>query len=163
MNRDEAIEMIDRLREFVQVSGDAWHKKGYDFERRFGEMCFSRGLDCVRAGRGHFDFVVDGLRVQCKCLVPDAKGKVYVQPGSGPAYLPNSFDVLAIETPKGMHLIPETSIPRTRSGLLQAALSICFLERFTDAWWAIETGQPPAGFEKQLMFSLNEQEATDGR
>ena len=163
VNKKEAIELLDKLRDYV-TAGESWHKKGYDFERRFSELCECRGLHCVKAPqRGHFDYVVNGARVQCKCLVPDARCFVYVQPGSGPAYSPDSFDVLAVETPKGLHLIPECLIPRTRSGLVRSHLHISFLERFTDAWWSIESGECPEAFERQLTLFVVEMEATDGR
>ena len=160
MNRDEAIQLLDRLREFVQA-GESWHKKGYDFERRFCAMCVDRGIDCVRAGRGHYDFLANGLRVQCKCLVPDANGRVYVQPGSGPAYRPGSFDVLAIETPSFLAIVPERFIGRTRSGYLQAAISASFLARFGGAWWAIDGSESPTGFERQLMLGMQAEPVGD--
>ena len=164
MNKEEALQVIERLREFVCSTGEAWHKKGYDFEKRFAEICESRGLSVTRAGRGHFDYVVNGLRVQCKCLVPDPGGMVYVQPGSGPAYEPGSFDVLVIETPEAIHIVEETEIPLTKSsGLLRASLSVCFLRKFSGAWWVLERTKSPAGFERQLRLGCSMEEDKHGR
>ena len=170
MNRDDAMQAIDQivsacgaLRDIVANPGEAWHRKGYDFEKRFASMCESRGLSYLRAGRGHFDYVVNGLRVQCKCLVPDSSGMVYVQPGSGPAYEPGSFDVLVVETPLGLHIVQEAEIPRTRSsGLLRAALSADFLKKFSDAWWVLERAESPAGFERQLLLGISAKGAVNG-
>ncbi len=158
---------LDQIRELIESTSndrhEAPHMKGYDFERRFAVICESRGLSVFR-GRGHFDYVVHGLRVQCKCLVPDLNGFVYVQPGSGPAYAPGSFDALAIETEERLHIIPEEDIPRTKkSGLLRAAMRVSFVTAYRDAWWVLERGERPAGFVRQLPLWSTDEEYEDGR
>lgn len=166
MNKEQALAALRLVCEFVERSGDPWHKKGYEFESRFADMCDSRGYSCTRAGRGHFDFVVNGLRVQCKRLNPDASGYVCVQPGSGSAYERNSFDVLVVETDEGIHIVPENDIPSTsRSGLLRAATSIEFLRKYSEAWWVLESSMPPKGFEVQLKLDLSQsrERAANGR
>jgi hypothetical protein len=161
---EEAIACLKKLEEYVTSPRDSWHKKGYEFEKRFASMCELRGMVAERAGRGHFDYLVNEVRVQCKCLVPDQSGMVYVQPGSGPAYKPGSFDVLVVETPAGVHVIPESDIPRTKkSGLLRAALSVDFLAKYLDAWWVLTGVELPQGFERQLKLGLIDEEAMDGR
>jgi hypothetical protein len=165
---DTARVYLEQIRELIEATStdgrEAPHLKGYDFERRFAVVCERRGMGVSRAGRGHFDYVVDGLRVQCKCLVPDLNGVVYVQPGSGPACAPGSFDALAIETPVGLHIIPEEDIPRTKtSGLLRSAIHASFLAAYLDAWWVLERGERPAGFVRQLPLWSTNEEDEDGR
>ena len=159
---------VEKLREFIDAASsdqrDAPHIKGYDFEKRFAFVCKSRGMDVIRVGSGHFDYIVNGLRIQCKCLTPNLEGIIYVQPGSGPAYHPGSFDALALETPDGLHIIPEQDIPRTkRSRMLRSALPVSFFESYMNAWWVIERGERPAGFARQLPLWSTEEEDDDGR
>ena len=165
MNKEQAMAAIRQLSEFIERTGEPWHKKGYVFEKKFASLCESRGLSCFKQGKGHFDFVVGTQRVQCKALNPDENGRVWVQPGMGPAYVPGSFDVLVVETPKGIHIIPEVDIPRTSSGMVRAVMNESFLSMYADAWSFLESGKYPPEFERQKKFEgfAKSTEVADGR
>lgn len=152
MDKDDALKAIEDLKRFVSSSGVSWHKKGYEFEKLFVDLCFERGIECKRVGRGHYDFIANGLRIQAKALTPDQSGDVYVQPGSGPYYPRNSFDVLAVKIPSGVCLIPEADISSTKSGFLKATLNVSFLNRYLNAWWVIQSGRRPIGFFPQKLL-----------
>ncbi len=160
MNRKEVIDALRKVIAHLEVPEEAPHKKGYDFERRFSLMCEHRGLACLRAGKGQYDFFVNDMRVQCKKLSPH-KGKIIVSPGNGSNYPPGSFDVLVVELEEDICIVPASDISTTSKGMMQASFSVGFLKKYADAWWVLERSVCPVPFEKQLM--LIEEEATDGR
>jgi hypothetical protein len=159
---------VEKLREFIDAASsdhrEATNVKGYDFEARFADMCERRGMHVVRAGPGHFDYIVNCLRVQCKCIDPRLNGRVNVQPGDNSAYEVGSFDALAMETQGRLYLVPSEDMPLSKkSGRISPTVSLEFLSSYLDAWWVIERGERPDGFVRQLPLWSTEEEAADGR
>jgi hypothetical protein len=159
---------VEKLREFIDAASSDYREsdcvKGYSFERRFAAMCESRGMHVVRAGPGHFDYIVNCLRVQCKCNTPGLTGRVNVQPGDCSAYEVGSFDALAIETQNRLYLVPAEDMPLSKkSGRIAPTVSLEFLSSYLDAWWVIERGERPAGFVRQLPLWSTDEEDDDGR
>ncbi len=169
MNKHQAIECARMLLEFIESLDVAspHNKKGYVFQRRFQEACAERGISCAKNGQGRFDFVCNGLRVECKSVSPDAHGRVSIGPALAGSYSEGDFDVLAVEIGLVVCIVPAEDVPKAkRGGLLSNSLHQEFLRKYHDAWWVIERRSPPSGFETQCRFSFfssPSSEATNGK
>ena len=161
MNRKDVVDSLRKVIEYLEQPEEAPHRKGYCFERRFCELCEYRQLSCVRSSPGHCDYLVNGLRVQCKKLTPDQYGRVSIQAGIGGNYPIDSFDVLAVEIDSNLCLVPSQDMPTTEGTAIKSSLAVGFILKYVDAWWVIERAARPTGFVRQLTL-LNE-EATHGR
>ena len=159
MNKEQVIDALRKVIAHLELPEEAPHKKGYDFERRFALMCEHRCLPCCRARKCQYDYMVNGMRVECKKLSPK-DGLIFVSPGNGSHYPPDSFDALVIELEDDICIVPASEISTTSNGMMRACFPVGFLKRYADAWWVLERSTCPVPFEKQLM--LIEEEATDG-
>jgi hypothetical protein len=166
---DTAMIYIEQLRELIEATSLNAHAKGDGFEKRFASECESRGHSAVKPGRCDFDYLVDGLRVQCKCLTPTDKGEIPLISGNGGklgrGYAVGAVDVFAIETSGFLHLIPEIDLPRSSKyeATLISMIKVQFLFPYRDAWWVLERGERPAGFVRQLPLWSTDEEVDDGR
>ena len=160
MNKQEVIDALRKVIAHLELPEEAPHKKGYDFERRFALMCERRALPCCRARKCSYDYVVNGLRVECKKLSPQ-HGFIFVAPGNGSQYPLNSFDALVIELEDDICIVPASHISTTSNGMMRCSFPIGFFKTYVDAWWVLERSTCPVTFERQLM--LIEEEAIHGR
>lgn len=166
---ETAMIYLDQLRELFEAASLGTQAKGDGFEKRFASECESRGHSVVKPARCAFDYLVDGLRVQCKCLTPTDKGHIPLKSNNhatlGPGYAVGLVDVFAIETCGFLHLIPEDDLPRSSKyeSSIISMIKVQFLFPYRDAWWVLERGERPAGFVRQLPLWSTDEEVDDGR
>lgn len=110
------------------------HMKGYAFEKEFAIDCRKRGMTVRKSSvSSHVDLLVNGKRVQCKCVTPNTNGQVFIQPGQRTWYLPEDFDVLAMRCNGDLYLIPMDTLPKT-NGHVRIQIKPRHMRRFIDAW-----------------------------
>jgi hypothetical protein len=160
----------EQIRELIEAAAMTTVAKGDEFERRFAGYCESRGHVVVKQGRGHgvFDYLVDGLRVQCKSLTPSTDGRVSLHNAVGElgrCYPAGSVDVFAIETDGVLCIVPADDLPSSSKypGGIVTRIDPRILLPYRDAWWVLQRGERPAGFVRQLPLWSTDEEATYGR
>jgi len=137
----------------IETLGEPPHLKGYRFESEFLKECRSRGLDASKAkGGSHFDVIVNGLRVQCKCVVPNDSGHVFIQPGQRTWYLPSDFDVLAMRCLSVTYIVPMSAMPMS-NGHVRIGIKPSSMKQWESAW-CVFSGDPAAKPEKTLFDGL---------
>jgi hypothetical protein len=140
----------------IETLGEPPHIKGYRFESEFLEECKSRRLDAKKArGAQHYDLLVCGLRVQCKCVVPNDIGLVFIQPGQRTWYVTTDFDVLAMKCLEVTYIIPMESLPMS-NGHVRIGIKPSGLHRWVSAW-DVFSGDRVGKQEKTLFDGLSEE------
>jgi hypothetical protein len=110
-------ELVSRLGELIEDAekhAEPPHLKGYKFEKQFRAYCRKQGMTVSnKTFSSHVDLLVNGKRVQCKNLTPNASGQVFLQPGQSTWYMPDDFDVLAMSCCGTLYLVPIQALPLT--------------------------------------------------
>ena len=167
ITRETAKVYLEQIRQLIDETSRTAQEKGDDFERRFTQYCESRGHVVVKPSRCDFDYIIDGLRVQCKSLsVHD--GSIPLHSGAsgfGRAYRVGSIDVFAIETQGVLYIVPAADMPVSskNEGDFKSRVRMRIIYPYENAWWVIERGERPAGFVRQLALWGADQEGNYGR
>jgi hypothetical protein len=154
-------DLVSRLGELVEDAEKAAvppHRKGYQFEKQFLAYCRQRGMTVSKKTMSsHVDLLVNGKRVQCKNLTPNAAGQVFLQPGQSTYYMTGDFDVLAMSCCGRLYLVPMQALPVT-SGHVSIQVKPNSLGEWIDRWDIF--GDFVYAAKQQTMF--DEVEAADG-
>ena len=138
----DALAAIRNALSVIESHAEPPHMKGYAFEKQFMRECRQRGMRVSKSSKSsHVDMVVNGQRVQCKCVTPNTIGQVFIQPGQRTWYLQDDFDVLAMSCMSNLYLVPAQSLPTT-NGHIRIQIRPSSMRRFIDAWEVFEGLMP---------------------
>jgi hypothetical protein len=152
-----ASQLVELVEE-AERHADPPHIKGYRFEKQFMAICRQRRMSVTRRTESsHVDLLVNGKRVQCKNLSPNAAGQVFLQPGQSTYYMPEDFDILAMFCCGRLYLVPMQALPVT-SGHVSIQVKPNSLSEWVDRWDVF--GDFVYTSKQQTMF--DEVEVTDG-
>lgn len=158
MNRREVRRLVKRigrdLNRLAKATAAKHPRKGFAFERWVVGEASVRGLRAALwSGGGPVDCVINGHRVQCKCLswVCDANGKRVCMSGDKwRRYKADDFDVLAIKSGGRLFFVPSLSI--TSRGLVRTTLSESQLAAWENRWDVLEAA--PGTFRHDSQMEL---------
>jgi hypothetical protein len=154
----ELVTRLGQLVEHAERQSAPPHMKGYHFEKQFRAYCRQKGMTVSKKTlSSHVDLLVNGKRVQCKNLTPNATGQVFLQPGQSTYYMPEDFDVLALSCCDRLYLVPIQALPVT-SGHVSIQVKHNSLGEWIDRWDVL--GDFVYESKQQTLF--DEVEATDG-
>ena len=167
ITRETAKIYLEQVRQLIDETSWTAQEKGGDFERRFAEYCESRGHVVVKPSRCDFDYIIDGLRVQCKSLSVQ-HGSIPLHSGAsgfGRGYRVGSIDVFAIEAQGVLYIVPAADMPVSskNDGDFKSRVRMRIIYPYENAWWVLERGERPAGFVRQLPLWSTDEEVDDGR
>jgi|LakMenEpi03Aug12_release.lakeMendotaPanAssembly.Ray.scaffolds.fasta_scaffold131917_2 hypothetical protein len=155
----ELVSHLGELIEHAEKHSAPPHMKGYHFEKQFRAHCRQRGMTVSnKTMSSHVDLLVNGKRVQCKNLTPNAAGQVFLQPGQSTYYMPEDFDVLAMSCCDCLYLVPMQALPVT-GGHVCIQVKPAALGEWIDRWDVL--GDFVFTDKQQTLFG--EEEALDGR
>jgi hypothetical protein len=140
------------------------HQKGKRWQSEFEYECHSRGL-VVEQAKGREDFVVNGLKVQCKAVDRneggiDISNMRPVKSNNGMrGYLRTEADVFALRHKDSVFLIPSDVLDRG-NGVLRGRVSLQEIQEFKDCWGVFSVDYVPAIKSRQHYLFVGGQ---DGR
>lgn len=133
---------------------------GDKFEREFACLAEEHQLHAERSHKNApFDFVVNGLKVQCKYRTIGADGRVQLCFGrrnngaEKNGYVASEFDVLALKCGESVYIIPTQALLCKDGQRIKNKLRITTLKNFADNWGAFGAGQP-APIQRQALLAF---------
>jgi hypothetical protein len=158
--RKQLRDILERFeQEIMEVMADS-HEKGMRWEKEFVAEAKQRGF-VVEAPTGREDWVVNGLKVQCKniddvrCGWIDISNMRPVKANSGfRGYLRIEIDVLALRHRGRIFLIPSSTLDDD-SGRLRGRVTESEVQSFADNWSAFDRDYTPPVRDRQCdLFSF---------